>query len=61
VLIEDMRETVPLAELLVLPFDGTSLWVAVYFLWAIDTREKGFCGRFLFGWEGDPEYGLNSQ
>ena len=49
------------AALLVFPFDGTPLWVMICFLGAINTREEVFCGRFWVGWEGDLEYGLQSQ
>ena len=53
--------TVPPMALLVLPLDGMPLWVMIYFLEAINTREWAFCGIFWVGWEGDLEYKLNSQ
>ena len=51
----------PPTMLLVLPFDGISLWVTVCFLGATSTGEEAFCEKLWVGWEGDLEYGLSSQ
>ena len=45
-LVVSMQGIVPPAALLPLPFDGTPLWVIVYFLGAIGTKERLFVEGF---------------
>ena len=50
----------PQAALLVLPFDGTSLWVMICFLGAISAMKEAFLRKFLEGGR-DHKCGLSSQ